>query len=408
MKILVPALGSRGDVQPYINLCQALAAAGHETMLATNPALGPVVREFGVPFVPVGESLDLGAEAAHIMARSGRNWMRGFMKIVSLGHRMMLDASREVLDLARRVDLVIVTDCGAGRAEAESSGARFCTVTLQPRRIPAEEDKTGIVKRIAALGWRAMMPMMMAPVNRHRRKLGCEPFRDLTDMIASELLLLPVSPVVAPPHDDWKLKVCQTGYWNPRSAAGYQVDPALLDFLDAGEKPVAISLGVMSLSRNESAAAASGIILDAIRKSGARAVVLGWDGLVEPGSLGKAIFMAGSVPHGWLFEKVRAVVHHGGFGTTASALTAGKPSLVIPHLIDQFDWGDRVHRLGAGPKFLARYDLTEEGFEKSFRDLLENADYAEEAERLGRELRAEEDGAMEAARAIGEYAISGS
>jgi UDP:flavonoid glycosyltransferase YjiC (YdhE family) len=402
MRILIPALGSRGDVQPYVNLCQALAAAGHEALLATNPTLGPVVQEFGVPFFPVGEPLDLGAEAARIMARSGRNWMRGFLKILALGHRMTLDASREVLDLARSVDLVVVTDCGSGRAEAESLGHRFCTVTLQPRRIPDKEDRSGISKRVAALGWRAMMPMMTAPVNRHRRSLGLEPFLDLADMIASDLALLPVSPVVVPPRVDWKLKVCQTGYWNPRLSANYQGDPSLLEFLAAGVEPIVISLGVMSLTRDEGAKAASGIILEAIRKTGLRAVVLGWDGLVEGGSLGKTLFMASSVPHAWLLQRARAVIHHGGFGTTASALTAGKPALVIPHLIDQFEWGRRVRDLGAGPSPLARFDLSAGSFEEALRDLLENVSYSEAAESIGRKLRAEEDGATEAARLIGE------
>ena len=117
MKILVPALGSRGDVQPYVNLCQALDAAGHEATLATNPSLGSIVQEFGVRFAPVGQSIQPGRRGGlRIMAQSGRNWMSGFMKIIALGNRMVRDASQEVLEQARLADLVVVTDCGSGRA----------------------------------------------------------------------------------------------------------------------------------------------------------------------------------------------------------------------------------------------------------------------------------------------------
>ena len=232
-------------------------------------------------------------------------------------------------------------------------------------------------KFFAGLGWSLAMPLMMAPANRHRKTLGCKPFRDLAEIIESDLVLLPVSPVVAPARRDWAVKVRQTGYWNPLLSE-YKPDPDLLDFLDRGEAPVVISLGVMSLALDESTKKAAAIILAGIKKSGVHAVVQGWNGLVDRDQ-GESIFVAGSVPHAWLFDRASAVVHHGGFGTTAWALTAGKPALVIPHLIDQFEWGNRVFELGAGPRFLPRYDLTTESFEKSFRDLLENTAYAEGA-----------------------------
>ena len=61
MRIIVPAIGSRGDVQPYIALCQGLQEAGHNVQLATNPTLAALVDSYGVPVVPVGKPVDMDA-----------------------------------------------------------------------------------------------------------------------------------------------------------------------------------------------------------------------------------------------------------------------------------------------------------------------------------------------------------
>ncbi len=67
MRILIPTIGSRGDVQPYINLAQGLREAGHSVRLASNPTVGALVESHGVPFVPVGRPVDMGAEGARLL-----------------------------------------------------------------------------------------------------------------------------------------------------------------------------------------------------------------------------------------------------------------------------------------------------------------------------------------------------
>ena len=61
--------------------------------------------------------------------------------------------------------------------------------------------------------------------------------------------------------------------------------------------------------------------------------------------LPETIFHTGPLPHDWLLERAAAIVHHGGFGTTAAGLRAGIPAVIIPHIIDQFIWGQRVYNL---------------------------------------------------------------
>ena len=74
------------------------------------------------------------------------------------------------------------------------------------------------------------------------------------------------------------------------------------------------------------------------------------------------VFLLGNVPHDWLFasDRVRAVVHHGGAGTTAIGLAKGRPTVVVPFFGDQQFWGDMIHRSGAGPRPIPQKDFTVE------------------------------------------------
>ena len=90
----------------------------------------------------------------------------------------------------------------------------------------------------------------------------------------------------------------------------------------------------------------------ALRDRGERVLLLtGWGGLTA-GPHDKDVYVAEAVPHSWLLPRVRAVVHHGGAGTSAAAARAGAPSLVIPFCADQFFWADLLARRGVAPPAL--------------------------------------------------------
>jgi sterol 3beta-glucosyltransferase len=221
--------------------------------------------------------------------------------------------------------------------------------------------------------------------------VGAPPVRDIGSMLSARLILVPVSPHVAAPGPRWPAHARVTGYWQTRAAEDWSPPGDLLDFLDAGDRPIAVSLGVMSLVGRQAEASAR-MTLAAIQQAGVRAIVQGWDQVLAGKALPDGVYRAGSLPHGWLFRQVSAVVHHGGFGTTASALSAGVPAVVVPHVLDQMYWAQRVYELGTGPKPVPRGALTARRLAAAIDAAARSPALRDRAAALGRDIQQEPDG----------------
>jgi sterol 3beta-glucosyltransferase len=110
--------------------------------------------------------------------------------------------------------------------------------------------------------------------------------------------------------------------------------------------------------------------------------------------------MLDTVPHDWLFPQVAAVVHHGGAGTTAAGLRAGKPSVICPFLGDQPFWGGIVQQLGVGPEPIPQRRLTADRLAEAIRMAVQDVAMQNRADELGKKIRAE-DGVARAVEIIG-------
>jgi sterol 3beta-glucosyltransferase len=398
MKIIVATIGSRGDVQPYINLCQGLQAAGHDVSLATNPTLGPLAESHGIRFVPVGRPVDMGAEGARLLEKSFDNMWLGMIRVMQLGARLVQEAYLDVLEACQAADLIITSDTGSGVVEAEKLGMPWLSVTLQPARLPVSNDQPpGLVGRV--VGW-WIGQMFVGPTNRFRKRVGAPLVKDISTMLSSRMILLPVSPSVAATNPKWPKQVQQTGYWFARPMEGWKPPQDLIEFLSKGEKPIAVSLGVMSTSGKKAKESAQ-IVLDALRKANVRAILQGWDAkMLQAMNAPATVYVAGSMPHDWLFDQVSAVIHHGGFGTTAAGLRSGVPNIVIPHIIDQYAWGQIVFNLGAGPKFISRGKLTCDNLAAAIQRSLSDSGMRAKAMQVGESIRNEPDGVEAAVRLI--------
>jgi UDP:flavonoid glycosyltransferase YjiC (YdhE family) len=176
-----------------------------------------------------------------------------------------------------------------------------------------------------------------------------------------------------------------TGYWFPEEEPGWTPQPALEQFLSAGGPPLYIGFGSMGINLDSEMLR---VVEAALELSGLRAVVSSGGHSLLPGGTRHMIF-GEEVPHAWLFPRVRAVMHHGGAGTTAEGLRAGVPALIYPGASDQYFWAERIARLGAGLHPVARGDLTPAGLAKLFIRAATDRKLRERARLVGERIRAE-------------------
>jgi sterol 3beta-glucosyltransferase len=100
--------------------------------------------------------------------------------------------------------------------------------------------------------------------------------------------------------------------------------------------------------------------------------------------------MVDAVPHDWLFPRVAAVVHHGGAGTTAAGLRAGRPTVICPFLADQPFWGRVVYERGVGPKSIPQNRLTVKNLSNAIRVAVHDVSMQKRAAELGESICAED------------------
>jgi UDP:flavonoid glycosyltransferase YjiC (YdhE family) len=133
------------------------------------------------------------------------------------------------------------------------------------------------------------------------------------------------------------------------------------------------------------------MIFEAVKKTGRRALVSkGWGGLgADDLGIPDGVFMLGNVPHDWLFKHVSAVVHHGGAGTTAAGISAGRPTVVVPFFGDQPFWGAMTAKAGAGPPPIPYKELTADKLADAITQALK-PESLERAKELAEKIRQEQ------------------
>jgi UDP:flavonoid glycosyltransferase YjiC (YdhE family) len=397
MKIIIPTIGTRGDLQPYIALALGLQEAGHTVVLASHPCMRSLVESYNVTFASIGPDIDIARETAIIRDKSS-NWLVGFSRVMKFSFAMLEQSHADLMQLCRGVDLVIVSHTAAGSIEADKLGLPTVSATLMPQAIPARDPKESFLKRaLMNVAGAGMGFFMTRPLDQIRKRVGLPPM-GATGITSPTLNLIPLSRHVSPPNPLWESRHHMTGYWFAPSPQTWNPPASLTDFLEAGDPPVIISLGAMALSGADALEAAL-ITMAAVKQSGIRAIIQGWDDHLKRIQIPPSVLHAGSIPHDWLLARASGVVHHGGFGTTSAGFRAGIPSLVIPHIIDQFIWGQKVAELGVGPQPIPRSKLNPARMADALLQM-KSPDMREKASTLGNHIRSEPDGVREAVKLI--------
>lgn len=414
MKVAIATWGSRGDFQPYLALAQAFQRAGHEVRLGAwrRREYAEAAARHDIPFVPLGPDMD-----REVVNRIGGEVLgqgdpvRQVRLIIETLLLPGLEASFEdALPLGRWADVIVGHFLQpAARMVAERLGRPFVTGTVDPSQLATRCYPPGFLPNLGARAngalWRLAFAFLNAGtrdgINRARARLGLPPIADYygDGFYSPALNLVAASRHVVAEPADWAPRHRLTGYWFVEGVP-WTPPPAVADFVLRAPRPIAIGFGSMP---SRDSAADTRLLIEAVRLSGVRAIVEpGWADLASA-DLPPTMLRAAGVPHAWLLGRVAAVVHHGGAGTTAATFRAGVPSVIVPHVFDQFYWADRARRLGVAPRAVPRRKLTAARLGEAIARAVGDAAMRERAAALGAALR-REDGAAVAVALVEEYA----
>jgi UDP:flavonoid glycosyltransferase YjiC (YdhE family) len=402
MTITVLAVGSQGDVQPYLALAVGLKNEGYDVKFAANSNFAGLAASYNLEFFSI--QMDSYEFTRNSQTQS---WLDA-ESIPSL----ILSTNRVIRPMLAGIMADVFAACEGSDAVIYHSYALpfahyFCQqlnipsipASLHPMptrsypailsnmtRSPSKALNLLTHLLVHQISWQVFLPVVRKHWNGKIALPFIGPYRDL--LKGQGPVLCGYSPVVLPISEDLPQHVSITGYWFLDPHPNWQPDPALTEFIKSTPKPIYIGFGSMgNPAKNE---ITGKIILKALAKTGQRAILsTGWSGLGTDQPLPKNVFLIKNTPHRWLFPQMAAIVHHGGAGTTGAALSAGVPSLIIPHFGDQYYWGRRVAELGVGPDPIERKKLSAERLVAALSTALHDSGMREQAASLGAKISAE-------------------
>lgn len=403
MKIFLSTMGTRGDIQPFIALGQGLQAAGHQVALCTAEGYRPFVEEHGVPYAFMDNEFlaIIQSQSGQAAMESKRGVLEIYRQIGPVIRRSLEDEWRAVQAFQPGAIVYHPKMLGSYHIAEKLGIASWMSLAL-PFQTPTRAFPNPMFSGVKLGGWFNRFSYRLLDlaglmygglVNDFRvNTLGLPPRGRLASSTVKTNgepvpVLYAYSPHLVPRPADFPPEVQVTGFWFLQAESEWQPPAALLAFLEAGPPPVYVGFGSMS---GNTGAERGRIVVEALQKAGQRGVLAsGWGGMTTH-NLPPSIFQIDAAPHEWLFPRVAAVVHHGGSGTTAAGLRAGKPTVICPFIADQPFWGKVVYERGVGPAPIPQKQLTVAGLAAAISQAVGDPQMRTRAAQLGEQIRTED------------------
>lgn len=414
MKIVICTMGSRGDVEPYIALGSELAKLGYIIYISAPIVYQTLVEDANLNYLAMNavNPQDMMKIPEIEQAFASGKKIKPLLLLMKKSKPVISEFLKEMFKNTQGMDAVIASMILYGAYDGAEKQGIPCIYTLLNPAVPTREFPTVLAPHIPRFLYKRSHRFLeksfwlafKKTCNRLRttewnlKKLACCPINVLRENHVPTFL--GYSEAILPKPKDWSNNEIITGYWQSNFKPKYKPDSKLIEFLDYGNRrPIYIGFGSMPIGNvNE----LLDLIKEALCASHERAIVfLGYNKTVHL-EHNEQIFLIDSIPHSWLFPRVAATVIHGGAGTCAASLRAGKPTIVIPFMGDQFFWGEQIYKQGAGPKPIPYKLLNALKLTESINEATNNRQIIENAEHIGKALRVE-NGAAFAAEKINLY-----
>lgn len=353
MKIIAVSVGTRGDVQPLIELGEEMIRRGHDFSVMAYEAFRPLCEAKAVPYIHMDGEADRLMQLLVTEYKSDMDFMSGCRTL----YRENPDFMDQVEAAIRGADVVMYGTCsGLVRHVCDYLHIPCIRYFYSPMDRTDQYSLYDVRHNCSAVGRSygmiepGMNMLTLLTGNAWRRKKGMKSWSLFSDYRKQNsrpiLTFYPTTKAFMPPDPAWGPHINVTGYFfHPEEdAAGYEAPEGLEEFLSAGEKPVFVCFGKAQSSEMEKL---QNMTVKAITGLGIHAIVQG--DMLGHDTLPDTIFRVGNIPYSYIFPKVKGVIHHGGNTTCGIALWAGVPALVLPLALDQWFYGRAVAENGCGP-----------------------------------------------------------
>ncbi|RLN09827.1 sterol 3-beta-glucosyltransferase UGT80A2 isoform X2 [Panicum miliaceum] len=365
MQIVILIVGTRGDVQPFVAIGKRLQDYGHRVRLATHANFKEFVLTAGLEFYPLGGDPKILAE--YMVKNKG--FLPSGPSEIAIQRKQMKEIIFSLLPACKdpdpdtgipfKVDAIIANPPAYGHTHVAEALKVPIHIFFTMPWTPTSEFPHPLSRVKQSAGYRLSYQIVDSMIwlgirdmiNEFRKKkLKLRPVTYLSGAQGSGNDIphgYIWSPHLVPKPKDWGPKIDVVGFCFLDLASNYVPPEPLVKWLEAGDKPVYVGFGSLPVQEPQKM---TEIIVKALEITGQRGIInKGWGGLGTLAEPKDFVYLLDNCPHDWLFLQCKAVVHHGGAGTTAAGLKAACPTTIVPFFGDQPFWGDRVHARGLGP-----------------------------------------------------------
>lgn len=362
MHAILSSLGTDGDVLPFLGLGVALRRRGHRVTLGAAEHYAPLAAEHGLEFASIVSTREMRALLGNPnfwhpikTARSTAEW----------GNRLILPQYEVLKRLATGNDTVLVSNPAVFGATLARETLRrpLAHLLLQPWMIPSASAPPvmpiiglppGAPRFLQNLFFHAISRaadfLSGRYYNKVRRSLGLKPVRNiLYNWLSPDLVIGMFPKWYGPPQNDWPPQIRLADFPLFDGALQRELPTGLASFLEKPTIVFTFGSGMMHAAHLFEAAP------ELCRRLNVQGLYINRHH--TPEQIPPHMFHSGFIPFREVFPKCAAVAHHGGVGTTAEAIAAGVPQLIVPLGFDQLDNGVRVQKHGLGLHARSKHNL---------------------------------------------------
>ena len=408
MKIILAAIGTRGDIEPFLAIGKILKEKGHRVICASSKQFRELTESCNLEFASLGKKLDDlfesdAARDAAITFFGGGSGIKKFFAIVKLAGNLKGAGKEKELKLyelvkQERPDRIVYHSKNVYPVIWECKN-RGKTIFVSPfpylhyvKGHPFLVFSKNYGKFLNKLTFKLYDFGIVTAVMIFKKMLQINDkitLKQLKNVIRSRKIIYTISPGLFPRPDYWENNVKILGHQELKRKTDWKPEKKLTEFIEHHEKMLFITFGSMV---NPEPELKTKIILEILERKKIPSIInTASGGLIKPDKFNsELVYFVSQIPYDWIFPKMYAVIHHGGAGTTHLAIKYGCATMIIPHIIDQFVWDKMISDLGVGPKGIKINRIKNKNLEPKILELLNNINFKEKSEKIGGQMQKED------------------